>query len=165
MPYERHKEYLSDRVLTATPVELIRILYEGAIQAVDQAVTALRSGDIQRRGQSITKAIEILSELRISLRHEGLQEAYANTLAGLYGYMQRQLIRAHSEQSENPMQEVARLLNTLLEGWIGAMENMASQAQPQGSVEAREQLVGATASNPYSADGPALDSGNRSWQF
>ena len=50
----RQNEYLLQRVETASPVELIRILY-GALQAVDQASLALHAGDILKRGRAVTK--------------------------------------------------------------------------------------------------------------
>ena len=87
----RQKEYLAIRIETASPMELVRILYEGAVQSVEEAIRALHSGDILGRGQAINKAIEILAELRVSLRRD-VEEQYSNTLAELYGYIQHQLI-------------------------------------------------------------------------
>ncbi len=120
-PSSRQKEYLSIRIATASPMELVRLLYEGAVQSVQEAIRALHSGDILSRGQAVNKAIEILAELRVSLRKD-VAEQYSNTLGELYGYIQHQLIRAHAEQSESLLQEASRLLTTLLEGWAGAME-------------------------------------------
>ena len=60
------------------------------MQAVDEALAALHSGDILGRGNSVTKAVEIISELRLSLRRE-VHPAYCDTLGELYSYMQRQL--------------------------------------------------------------------------
>src|SRR5690349_10133133 len=98
--HKRQKEYISNRVMTASPMELVRILYEASVQSVDEALSALHSGDILARGEAVNKAIEILAELRMSLRRD-VQEEYSNTLAELYGYIQHQLIRAHAEQSES----------------------------------------------------------------
>jgi flagellar secretion chaperone FliS len=149
IPSNYHQEYLSTRVLAASPVELIRILYEGAVQAVDQALVALHSGDILGRGRSVSKAIEILAELQVSLRPGGAQQQYANTLRELYGYMQRQLMRGHSEQSEKMLQEVSRLLNTLLEGWAGAMNQPETVTSPA----------------PYLPETVGASSQGRSWQL
>jgi flagellar secretion chaperone FliS len=159
----RQKEYVAQRILSASPIELIRMLYDGAVQAMDEAVAALRSGDIHARGQAVTKAVEILSELRASLRRD-VQEEYWNTLGELYGYMQRQLIRAHAEQSESLLLEVSRLQNTLLEGWAGAMDKLASahSPAPQESFEAAEVL---SVSNPYSAVPASSRVESRSWQL
>jgi flagellar protein FliS len=157
-----HQEYLKHRVQAASPVELIRILYEAAVQSMDVAVRALQSGDILKRGEAVTKTIEILSELRIALRYD-VQPEYCKTLAGLYSYMQSQLIRAHSEQSENLLLEVSRLLQTLLDGWNGAMENLNSGEQRESKAELNVRAQAASVQNPYSS-GP-VDSAPlvRSW--
>ena len=168
-----HQEYLTQRVQSASPVELIRILYEAAVQSVDEAVRALQSGDILKRGRAVTKTVEILSELRIALRYD-VQPEYCRTLGGLYGYMQSQLIRAHSEQSESLLLEVSRLLQTLLDGWTGAIENLNSAprqdsgplADARGSATAVSvAAAGAGAPNPYSAEPEGPLPLVRSWQL
>src|SRR5258708_28805677 len=122
-PTNPRKEYISNRVAAASPVELTRMLFEGAVQAVQEAVTAHRAGDILARGNAVTRAVEILGELRFSLRRD-VAPQYCDTLSGLYGYLQNRLIQAHAEKSESMLQEVVRLIQTLLEGWIGAMDNL-----------------------------------------
>lgn len=158
-----HQEYLKQRVQAASPVELIRILYEAAVQSMDVAVRALRSGDILKRGEAVTKTIEILSELRIALRYDA-QPEYCKTLAGLYSYMQSQLIRAHSEQSESLLLEVSRLLQTLLEGWNGAIENLNSEQQPESKAELNVRVQTASVQNPYSAESADSEPLVRSWE-
>jgi flagellar secretion chaperone FliS len=159
-----HQEYLTQRVQSASPVELIRILYEAAVQAVDEAVRALQSGDILKRGRAVTKTIEILSELRIALRYD-VQPEYCRTLAGLYSYMQSQLIRAHSEQSESLLLEVSRLLQTLLDGWTGAIENLSSAPQQNPVAAVSVAAAAAGAPNPYSAEPEGPLPLVRSWQL
>lgn len=150
--------------MTASPMELVRILYEAAVQSVDEALAALHSGDILARGQAVNKAIEILAELRMSLRQD-IQEQYSNTLGELYGYIQRQLIRAHAEQSESLLREVSRLLNTLLAGWSGAMDKLAAREEVGDVEECSHAADPVTASNPYSPEPPALRLESRSWQL
>jgi flagellar protein FliS len=160
-PANPQREYITQRVLGASPMELIRLLYESALQSVDKALRALYSGDILERGQSINRAIEILTELRAALRHD-VQPEYCATLAGLYGYMQRQLVRAHAERSEAPLQEVSRLIQTLLDGWNGAMINLSSA--PDGAAQdAAGQPAQPSEPKGYSPE-PAAASG-RSWQL
>ena len=167
-PSKPHQEYISSRVASATPVELTRMLYEGAVQAVREAVTAHRGGDILARGNAVTKAVEILGELRFSLRRE-VAPQYCDTLSGLYGYLQNRLIQAHAEKSESMLQEVAGLIQTLLEGWIGAMHNLSAldsavARDPEiGFPGERPEAAASAASNPYSSK--AAEPQNRSWQF
>ena len=169
-------------------MELTRMLFEGAVQTVQEAVTAHRAGDIVRRGNAVTRAVEILGELRFSLRRD-VAPQYCDTLSGLYGYLQRRLIQAHAEKSESMLQEVVRLIQTLLEGWIGAMHNIsaldAATAQDAGPAEPDKQpathveppasnldqpaslapvAAGANASSPYSSKEDA-EPQHRSWQF
>ncbi|HTW66628.1 MAG TPA: flagellar export chaperone FliS [Bryobacteraceae bacterium] len=171
-PSDVRKEYVSSRVAAATPMELTRMLYEGAIQSVQDAIKAHRLGDIIARGNAVTKTVEILGELRFALRRE-VNPQYCDTLAGLYGYLQRRLIQAHAEKSESMLREVEALIQTLLEGWMGAINNVETQQNAEGrktgdnaGVETTAQANDAetNASNPYSPE-PQQASQNRSWQF
>ena len=156
-PSDPHKEYISSRVAAATPMELTRMLYEGAVQAVREAQTAHRAGDILARGNAVTKAVQILGELRFSLRRD-VAPQYCDTLSGLYGYLQNRLIQAHAEKSESMLQEVMQLIQTLLDGWIGAMQNLSAPDSPTS-----DEPAALSASNPYSSKAPEPQ--NRSWQF
>lgn len=171
LPANPQLEYLRQRVSGASPLELILMLYQAAVENVDQAVEALRSGDILRRGQLTGKAIEIVSELRLSLRRE-VDPAYCDTLSGLYSYIQQQLLRAHAEKSESFFLEVSRLLKTLLEGWVGAMKNLEGARRPssapgEGPSEHRYGVVQPVrSSSGYSEEGPdEANSSTRSWRF
>lgn len=165
MPLAAHKrEYVEHRVLTASPVELVQILYQSGVQAVDEAVVALHAGDILARGNAVTKAIEILSELQASLRHDGPDE-YAATLYGLYSYMQRQLMRAHRESSAGMLAEVSRLLSTLLQGWTEAFDKSSIAEDAQSGVPAMQHEEAPTDVNPYSWQLAGSSQDNRCWQF
>jgi flagellar secretion chaperone FliS len=164
-PSDIRKEYISSRVSAATPMELTRMLYEGAIQSVQEAVAAHRLGDLIARGNAVTKAVEILGELRFSLRRE-VNPQYCDTLAGLYGYLQRRLIQAHAEKSESMLREVQALIQTLLDGWVGAIDNIEGKqsGEPEKAAEgAGSNSSAVNASNPYSPEPET--SQNRSWQF
>src|ERR1700689_3982759 len=152
-PTDPHKEYIASRVAAAAPVELTRMLFETALQAVGEALTAHRGGAILARGNTVTKAVQILGELRFSLRRD-VAPQYCDTLSGLYGYLQNRLIQAHAEKSESILQEVLQLVQTLLEGWIGAMHNLdaldaAIGGNPEGAAAAS--MAASGVSNPYSA--------------
>ena len=108
--------YLESDVLSAEPVQLVCILYRAAFESVVQAREELRRGDIAARSRHISKAIDILTELSLSLNHEQGQ-ALSHQLADLYGYMQRRLLDANFRQIDEPLAEVEGLLRTLLEAW------------------------------------------------
>lgn len=123
--------YLESRVLSADPLELIRMLYGAATASVREARKHLAAGAIAERARAISKACEILTELAVSLDHERGGEI-SRRLAQLYEYMGRQLIDANVRQIDAPLEEVLNLLGTLSEGWDGIKaEAAAESAEPE----------------------------------
>jgi flagellar secretion chaperone FliS len=166
-PTNPHHEYLASRVAAATPMELTRMLFEGAVKAVQDALDAHRAGDILARGNAVTQAVQILGELRFSLRRD-VAPQYCDTLSGLYGYLQSRLIQAHAEKSEPMLQEVLQLIQTLLEGWVGAMRNLGDIDAAPAQDSRTEPVPAASAPSPYASPYPspaATENLNRSWEF
>jgi flagellar secretion chaperone FliS len=123
--------YLEGRILSADPLELIRLLYQGAADAVRQARRSLAEGDIAGRSQAISRAYEIVAELAGSLDLTQGGE-FGDRLLRLYDYLQRRLIEANLQQTDGPLAEVLGLLSTLAEGWQGA-QGQAEPARPAAS--------------------------------
>jgi flagellar protein FliS len=134
MSHTGHDAYLEGRVLSADPLELVRLLYQGCSDAVREARRRLAEGDIAGRTRAITRAHEILSELVRSLDRERGGEI-GERLALLYDYMQRRLIEANCRQEDAPLAEVVSLLATLGEAWEGVQQQTrpaAAAASPWG---------------------------------
>jgi flagellar protein FliS len=112
--------YFESQVLSADPMQLIEILYRAAIDSIDSARMHLQTGDIVLRTRSITKALEILNELAISLDVKNGGDI-ARSLSELYDYCARLLLAANASQIDPPLVEVKKLLGTLLEGWQACM--------------------------------------------
>jgi flagellar secretion chaperone FliS len=108
--------YFEQVILSASPIELVRLMYQKAIASVTDARDHLKAGRIRERGQAINKAYAILAELLISLDAEKAPELVAN-LKRLYCYMQERLIEANLRQKDGPLEETARLLSTLADAW------------------------------------------------
>ena len=115
--------YVEGSVFSGNPLGLVIALYEGTIQAVGRARQCLSANDAWGRAKAISKALELLTELLSSLNHKEGGDISAN-LKRLYSYMQCRLLEAHAQKAEAPMDEVERLLETLLEGWRGAAEKV-----------------------------------------
>jgi flagellar protein FliS len=111
-----YQNYQAEEVLSADPVKLVTILYRAAMDAVGAARRSLANSAIHERSRQITKAFEIIGELRSSLDYERGGEI-SRSLAPLYVYMQQRLLEANCKQADPPLAEVGRLLTTLLEGW------------------------------------------------
>lgn len=113
-----HDAYLESRILSADPLELVRLTYRGAMGVVREAREHLANGRIMERAKAISKASEILLELMASLDH-GRGQEISRHLSSLYEYMLQRLIDANFKQQDEPLAEVLGLLATLLEGWDG----------------------------------------------
>ena len=109
--------YEENRILSASPLELVRILYTAAMRAVQNARESLRAADILSRSRQIGKAQAILLELAASVDSRNGGEVGERLLA-LYDYMQGRLAEANAEQNDEPLVEVTRLLGTLQEAWL-----------------------------------------------
>jgi len=107
--------YLEDRVLSASPVELLRMLYEGAIESVGQARACVRSGDIAGRARAVSKASAIVGELAQSLQPASPE--IERNLRRLYDYTLTRLLEGNITQTEQPLADAERILVTLLEAW------------------------------------------------
>ena len=112
-PYE---DSLEIRVLSATPLGLVTLLYEGAIAAVRAARGHLSNSEIRARSRAVTKAVKILIELDNSLNHDADREMCAR-LSGLYAYMRQTLLEANYHQTEDGLITVEKLLVSLGESW------------------------------------------------
>ncbi|MBZ5591175.1 MAG: flagellar export chaperone FliS [Acidobacteriia bacterium] len=116
MSMRAQEAYRTEKILSADPMELVRLLYKGAMGAVEAARLSLAAADIRGRSAAISKAFEILGELTVSLDHDRAPEV-SRRLAELYDYMQRRLLAANFEQADAPLAEVLSLLETLAEVW------------------------------------------------
>jgi flagellar protein FliS len=108
--------YLESRVLSADPLELIRILYQHALDSVQVARKCLSEGDIAGRSKGISHAIAAVSELAGSLDHSAGGEISRN-LEQLYHYITQKLFEANLKQQDVLLAEVQALLATLSDAW------------------------------------------------
>ena len=109
-------EYLESEILSAGPVRRVQLLYEGAIDAIAKARVALAATDIPTRAAQVNKALDILSELVLSLDHSR-GASITRELVELYDYAQRCLIEGSTKQADKPFADAEQVLRTLLDAW------------------------------------------------
>lgn len=104
-------------VETASPHKLILMLFDGAVAAINIAKFEMASGEIAKKGTSISKAIDIITNgLRASLDMEAGGEL-AERLSALYEYMSQRLLFANLKNSTATLDEVLELLISLRSAW------------------------------------------------
>ena len=125
MPHQLAKGYArayqAQSVLTASPGQLVLMLYDGALRFIGHACDALQQPeDTPRRIESINnnliKAQNILIELQANLNFDAGGDHAAN-LSRLYDYYLRRLFEANLKKQVEPVIEVERLVRHLRDGW------------------------------------------------
>lgn len=112
-------------ITDADPHRLIQLLYDGALERINMAKARMLAKDYEGKGRLITKAIEIVGGLRGFLDFEKGGDLAAR-LEGLYDYMERTLFEANAKNDPEKLDEVARLLRTIKDGWDGIREEVIS---------------------------------------
>jgi len=102
---------------TASAHELIIMLFDGALVSIASATHNMRAGNIAAKGESISKAIEIIENgLKASLDFRTGGEI-AERLGALYEYMGNRLIHANLRNDKAALEEVSSLLRELKSAW------------------------------------------------
>lgn len=149
-----HRDYVENQVFSAHPVERVQMLYQIALDNVNVAIARFRDGDIFARGRAVTKAHEAVDELILALDHS-VGASFTRTLADLYGYIQRQLVKGHSQRSEHALQEVLSLLTTLSEAWKEVVERTCGTGSQVGAAHAGLQVIPAEEPVPVTQGAPS----------
>ncbi|KAA0179357.1 flagellar export chaperone FliS [Cupriavidus cauae] len=127
--------------MSASPHKLIAMLYDGARSAIARAKFHLDAGDVQGRGQAISKAIDIVDNgLRAVLDHSTGGEIAAN-LEALYDYMTRRLLLANVRSDVTLLNEVDALLENLATAWAQIGEPEAGDSAAQAAVPGQSEVL------------------------
>ena len=120
MSYQGLQHYksvdLAASVQTASPHQLIVMLFQGAVESLAVARGAIERKEIELRTQKINKTIDILVNLKASLDDENGGEI-AENLSALYDYCVQRLMLANRTNDAEIITEVAKLLAAVADGW------------------------------------------------
>lgn len=108
------QKYQQSSVQTASPGQLILMLYDGAIRFVKLGIAGVEEKDIAKANNSFIRAQRIINELMASLN---MSVPISSTLLGIYEYLNRRLIEANIKKDTGPAEEVLGHLNELRSAW------------------------------------------------
>ena len=108
--------YRQQSILTATPGQLVVMLYEGCGRFLRQSAHAMREGRADVAHAKWRRADAILGELLSTLDLEQGGEI-ASRLQGIYVFCQRHLLEAVRDQQPAKVDQVIELLDELREAW------------------------------------------------
>jgi flagellar protein FliS len=116
-PYATAQQaYRDNAVLTASPEQLVVMLYDGARRFLTQAAVAMRAGDLATSNERLRRAEAIIAELRATLDHEAGGEI-AGRLEAIYAFCERHLMEARFKRDAGHIEQVSKLLAELREAW------------------------------------------------
>ncbi len=120
-PHPYARAYQTQSILTASPGQLVLLMYDGALRFMNQARAAFALPEdnlsrIQSINTALLRAQAVIAELRANLDLKAGGELAVN-LDRLYDYHLRRLQEANLRKDEAPLAEVERLVRSLREGW------------------------------------------------
>lgn len=117
-------KYQQTQVLTASPMELILMMYDECIQTLEKAEKAFAIEGPERYQEinnTILHAEDIITELSVALDMEKGGEI-AQTLHRLYDFMLHHLGEANTKHQAGPVRDVRKMLMEIREAWVKVAE-------------------------------------------
>ena len=115
-PYTQLNNYLQNHYEGMTPEQLILALYNGAISNLKLARKGIEEKDIKLRGESLSKAIAIISELNASISPE-INDETTRFLRGLYTAILTELPRVSLNNDVETVNRAESYIAKLKEIW------------------------------------------------
>jgi flagellar secretion chaperone FliS len=114
-PYARPNAYRENSIMTASPEQLVVMLYDGAGRFLRQAEGSMVDGSWLQASEKLSRAEAIIDELLATLDMDAGE--VADRLQSIYIVCKTRLIEARIERDSVRVDQVARLLGELREAW------------------------------------------------
>jgi flagellar protein FliS len=129
------KSYMQVATKTASPGQLVLMLYDGAIRYLEGALRGFALDDPADCNSTINDNIQraqaILDELSAAL-NMGAGGEFAEKLRGLYNYMDRRLFESNLRKESEGIEDVIGRLSTLRDAW---RDMLCGVGVPEGDTE------------------------------
>jgi len=122
-----YQTYRQTQAQTATPGELIVMLYRGAVRFVAAGIEGIEAHNVEASHNNLVRAQAVINELLESIDVERGGEV-ARNLWRIYEFMSSRLLEANLRKDAALAREVERLLRDLLPAWEEAARQ--TNAQP-----------------------------------
>lgn len=117
----RAGDYLTQKVMTASPQELTLMLYDGLIRFIKQSKMFIEDKEIEKTHNAIIRAEDIVDELNITLK---MEFEVSQGLRTLYIFMKDKLMEANVEKNVVKLEEALLIATELRDTWKQAMPMM-----------------------------------------
>ena len=113
--YASPQAYREAAVLTASPVQLVVMLYDGVERFLRQAEVVMAEGNVTQTHDRMQRAEAIIDELIATLDHSAGD--IADRLNALYLYSRRTLGEARIERNPEKIDHVDKIIAELRDAW------------------------------------------------
>jgi flagellar secretion chaperone FliS len=134
--YASPQAYREAAVMTASPIQLVVMLYDGIERFLRQAEAAMAEGAVAQANDRMQKGEAIIDELLATLDKRAGQ--IAERLEGIYVFCKRLLMQARVERAAGKCEQVRKLLRPLRDAWNELAERGVA---PDATVSAVEGLA------------------------
>lgn len=110
--------YANNKITTASPADLVLMLYEGAIKFCNIAIVAVENKDIEKAHNNIMKVQNIILEFQATLDYK---YATAKDFNEVYTYLLERLKEANIKKDKETLEEVLGHLRTMRDTWKEVM--------------------------------------------
>ena len=113
-----YAQYKNSKVLTASPAELVLMLYDGAIKFCNIAITAIEEKNVAKAHENIVKAERIIDHFRKTL---DMSYPVAQDFERVYVYLDQGLVEANVKKDKAILEEVRMHLHSMRDTWKEVM--------------------------------------------
>jgi flagellar secretion chaperone FliS len=110
-------QYRNSQVQTASPARIIVQFYDGAIKFINLGIQGIEKKDVAKKGVQLSRAHEIVSEMRANLDHTRAPELCAE-LDRLYVYVLDCITEANLKVDATPLAGALKVLEMLRGAWV-----------------------------------------------
>lgn len=126
-------KFRQDSIVTASPAQLLTMLYDRLLLDMGRAEKALRENKREEAHKQLTHAQDIIAELMSSLKMDAWEGA--TQLMALYVFAMKELVNANVQADADKVHEIRELFVPLCEAWHKAAEQLqtadAAPAKPK----------------------------------
>lgn len=120
--------YRRTEIESRTPLELVVMLYDGALRNLEEARGAIERRDIPARKTAVSKALAIVAELQATLDMQAGAEI-ATSLDQLYTFVTTQIADGAVKNDVRAIESAVRVLSNLREGWTAIATQERTKVQ------------------------------------
>jgi flagellar protein FliS len=129
-----HSQYTARAIQTASPGQLVVMLYDGLIRFLGQSKAAMERQDMGEAGLKMSRAQAIVTELRCSL--DLTRGPIAENLAQIYDWTADEMMGARLEANPQRIGRLVEMMGELRDAWA----QIAATEKPQ--VESDRPVIG-----------------------